>query len=303
MGGNVATPARAPGRRSLMSNVRVAAILGLDIPVRIASRFQKCCSGEWNFGPPDNTEDADAILVFGGDGTIHRHLARLVELQLPVLIVPLGSGNDFARALGLRSVNVALDAWKNFVSTRDNTRRIDLGRLASAVSERYFCCAAGIGLDGEIARRANLLPRWSRAAGGYALSLPSALLGFSSPVATIQSAEANSAQFNRQPITLAVFSNTKFYGGGMQVAPWARPDDGLLDLCLIPRMNKLRLIAYFPTIYSGKHLSVRGVSYCQSPHFLIETETPCDVYADGEYVCQTPINMSCVPSTLTVIVP
>ena len=53
---------------------------------------------------PNDSGSADAILIFGGDGTIHRHLAQLVKLQIPVLVVPRGSGNDFARALKLRSI-------------------------------------------------------------------------------------------------------------------------------------------------------------------------------------------------------
>src|SRR6202158_3924894 len=67
-------------------------------------------------GLPASSSDADAILIFGGDGTIHRHLPALVRLQLPVLIVPAGSGNDFARALKLRSMRDSLRVWRDFES-------------------------------------------------------------------------------------------------------------------------------------------------------------------------------------------
>ena len=76
---------------------------------------------------PAKPNEVDAILVFGGDGTVHRHLPQLVKLRLPVLVVPHGSGNDFARALHLRSVDDALPAWRQFVSGRGSVRLVDLG--------------------------------------------------------------------------------------------------------------------------------------------------------------------------------
>ena len=72
-------------------------------------------------------EPAEAALVFGGDGTVHRHLQRLHELEIPVLVVPTGSGNDFAYALGIRTVADALAAWKKFAAGQGNVRAIDLG--------------------------------------------------------------------------------------------------------------------------------------------------------------------------------
>ena len=67
------------------------------------------------------------ILLFGGDGTIHRHLGQVVRLGLPVLVVPAGSGNDFARAFGLRRVRDSLAAWQKFCGGAGNVRAIDLG--------------------------------------------------------------------------------------------------------------------------------------------------------------------------------
>ena len=146
-------------------------------------------------GLPASTSAADAILILGGDGTVHRHLAQLHALQLPVLVVPCGSGNDFARALKLRRVRDSVDAWRRFCSSQDNVRQIDLGVISRPDTENagrsaststglphYFCCVGGVGLDVEIARRANRLPRWIRRRGGYSLSLLPALLGFEPPV-------------------------------------------------------------------------------------------------------------------------
>src|SRR5579871_532152 len=155
--------------------MRAAAILGLGCSPKTLAPFQSDTTVEWHLGLPASPEDADVILLFGGDGTIHRHLGQLVRLALPVLVVPVGSGNDFASSLGLRRVRDALAAWKQFCAGLSRVRAIDLGVLICgndpAHRIHFFCTIAGVGLDGEVARRANQLPRWLRGHGGYFASL------------------------------------------------------------------------------------------------------------------------------------
>ena len=91
-----------------------------------------------------------------------------------------------------------------------------------------------------------------------------------------------------QPTTLAPFANTPVYGGGMKIAPLAKMDDGLLDICVVGGVDTFKLFCMFPTVYSGNHLKIREVAYSQATRVRVETEHPLDVYADGEYVCQTP---------------
>src|SRR6516225_3913362 len=113
--------------------MRAAAILGLGCSPKDLKPFQHDSSVEWRFGMP-NTGDADVILLFGGDGTIHRHLAQLVKLGLPVLVVPAGSGNDFASSLGLRRLRDSLAAWRNFCRGSASVRAIDLGVISAVPS-------------------------------------------------------------------------------------------------------------------------------------------------------------------------
>ena len=159
--------------------MRAAVIFGLGTSSADLKPFQDGSRSEWLHGLPASSGDADAILIFGGDGTIHRHLPALVRLQLPVLIVPAGSGNDFARALNLRSMRDSLRVWRDFESGKIQARAIDLGVIVpSAAPEHthYFCGVAGCGLDSAAARRANQMPRWLRGHGGYALALLPLLL-------------------------------------------------------------------------------------------------------------------------------
>ncbi|MGB6026276.1 MAG: diacylglycerol kinase family protein [Candidatus Sulfotelmatobacter sp.] len=269
---------------------------------------------------PAAADSADVVLLFGGDGTIHRHLGQLVNLGLPVLIVPAGSGNDFAGALGLGRVRDSLAPWRRFCAGRDNVRTIDLGVILPIGADaggvpstksqgrsapHYFCSVAGLGLDGEVARRANAVPRWVRGHGGYALTLVPTIFRFAAFPMKISTADQGTGwtTCSDQPTILAAFANTSTYGGGMKIAPRARMDDGQLDVCVIGGVDPFKLACLFPTVYFGRHLGIREVEYFQAARVRVETEAPFEVYADGEYVCRTPVEVSVQGNGLRVVVP
>ena len=275
-------------------------------------------------GMPGSRDDADAVVLFGGDGTVHRHLGSLVRLGLPVLIVPAGSGNDFAASIGLRTVRDSLAAWEKFCGGARNVRSVDLGVIAAVENTggapapdgvpaphgpRYFCCVAGVGLDGEVSRRANRLPRWLRGHGGYLLSLAPTIFTFAPltmKICTPTESAINSDGWTTRsdgPTLLAAFANTPFYGGGMKIAPQAKMDDGLLDVCIVGGLDPFKLFCMFPTVYSGRHLGIREVEYFHTARARIETERPLDVYADGEYVCRTPVEIGIHPGALKIVTP
>jgi diacylglycerol kinase (ATP) len=298
--------------------MRAAAILGLGCSAKNLKPFQSqagiTSATDWRIGMPSSADLTDIVLIFGGDGTVHRHLSQLVKLGLPVLMVPAGSGNDFARAFGLRRVRESLAAWRSFCAGQRNVRTIDLGMVIPvsaggaprALLERhYFCSVAGVGLDGEVARRANALPRWVRGHGGYALTLALTILQFAAFPMKILTPEKAGGWSTRsdQPTLLTAFANTSTYGGGMKIAPHAKMDDGQLDVCVIGGVDPFRLACLFPTVYFGRHLTIRQVTYFQTPSARVETETPLDVYADGEFVCRTPAEVGIAPRALKVVVP
>lgn len=292
--------------------MRASVVFGLDASEKNLKPFQKASDAEWQIGLPSNPSEADAILIFGGDGTVHRHLESLVRLRLPVLVVPCGSGNDFARALHLRNKKVSLAAWKAFASHGDNVVSIDLG-VITPISEgnlpsrpNYFSCVGGVGLDAEVARRANKLPRWLRGNGGYVLSLPAALFGFKATRMRFKVLKPDNPDAMttcaESAILLAAFANAPSYGGGMKIAPHAKLTDGNLDLCIIHDIHRFKLFCLFPTVYFGRHIAIQGVEYVKTSRLTVETQTPVNVYADGEYVCQTPIEVSVARNALPVIV-
>ena len=284
--------------------MRAAVIFGLGTSPSDLKPFQAGSRSQWLQGLPASSSDADAVLIFGGDGTIHRHLSALVRLRLPVLIVPAGSGNDFARALNVRSVRDSLKAWRDFESGKIQPRAIDLGVVAPSASpgtSHYFCGVAGCGLDSAVARRANRMPRWLRGHGGYALALLPLLLKL--PAFSMRLTEFNGKDHTEaEKLTLlAAFANTQFYGNGMRIAPQADFADGKLDICRISTMNPFKLFCMFPTVYFGRHLLNPEVEYSRAERIQVQTEIPLDIYADGEFVCQTPADISVAPGALQVI--
>jgi diacylglycerol kinase (ATP) len=311
--------------------MRAAAILGPGNVSKAVAEFQRATDVQWT----SLIEQADAVVIFGGDGTIHHQLCTLLDLAVPLLVVPCGSGNDFARSLGLRKIADSIAAWKEFSANGHSPKDIDLGLISGSrghqlnrtdgasvdgtveavrspfvnsgkpaehgAISRYFCCVAGIGLDSQINKRANRLPRWIRAHGGYALTATREFLRFA-PFPMKISNNGNAAAAFR-PTMLAAVANAPSYGGGMRIAPRAKLDDGKLDLCTVRRMDTLKLFCLFPTIFFGRHLGFQEVEYEQAESLRIETEYPRDVYADGEFVCQTPVEFSVARKALKVIIP
>jgi diacylglycerol kinase family enzyme len=217
----------------------------------------------------------------GGAGGAHGKNVRLIDLGV---IAPLGSAGG---ALALHS------------SARES-------------GARYFCCVAGVGLDGEVSERANRLPRWLRGHGGYVLSLAPAIFSFAAlRMKILTRADGGAAGAENpdwitrsdRPTLLAAFANTPMFGGGMKIAPQAKMDDGLLDVCIVGGVGAFKLFCMFPTIYSGRHLKVKEVEYFQAGRVRVETERPVDVYADGEFVCRTPVEVGVERAALKVVVP
>ncbi len=147
------------------------------------------------------------------------------------------------------------------------------------------------------------MPRWLRGHGGYALALAPAL--FKLPAYPMRITRWNNAGENRDEkprlTLLAAFANTQFYGDGMRIAPQADMADGQLDVCRISTMNSLALLGMFPTVYFGGHLRSPKVEYSKAERARVECDTPLEIYADGEFVCKTPADISVAAGALQVI--
>jgi diacylglycerol kinase (ATP) len=275
------------------------ALLHPDVPPNVVDRFRN--SGV-EIRIQDNLQDPanfSAALIFGGDGTVHRHLPQLHQQKIPTLVVPAGSGNDFAKALGIRSVEIALRAWQRFCADGKNVREIDLGVIRAAGEEILFGCVAGVGMDAEANARANRMPQWLKGRGGYVLAALQSLAAFKPVEMSVKTAQREI----RRPAFFVAVGNAHRYGGGMKVTPFALPDDGLLDICVVSKLNKLKLLCWVPTIFFGGHLRLKQVEYFQAELVRIETARELELYADGDFACKTPVEIGVLRRALRVIVP
>jgi diacylglycerol kinase family enzyme len=335
--------------------VRAVALLGPVAKEKHVRRFELAGVNLFAGNELDPTDQPDAALIFGGDGTIHRHLGGLALKQIPTLIVPVGSANDFARSLGGETVEKALAAWTRFCAAGDNICAVDLGTIepldeatpevsvawqgesleslhfvpdgprrdlpqmgerimqsqlrrldeaARAVSRTtMYACIAGTGLDAAVNRVTLKQPRWLRAHGGYVIALLQVLGGFRPPHVTL-SVEVDGQWQTRLdgPGFLIAAGNGPQYGHGMRLAHQARMDDGLLDICFVRPLNKLRLLRLFRVVYRGEHIAMKEVEYFQAPRLRLRTEPATEVFADGEYIGTTPVEIGVRRNALRVIV-
>lgn len=239
-----------------------------------------------------------AVVIFGGDGTLNRYLALLHAAHVPLLMFPTGSGNDFAMANGIFTANDAMSAWQAFRNGGTQAVDTDLGcvRLGDAV--RWFSCGLNIGLDADAAVRTNRLPNWLKSRKGYFIGGMMAVLRYQPQTLHI---EGDLIPTIAEAGWFVSVSNTPTYGGGLKIAPAARIRDGLLDITYLQPTDRLTLMRHFPKILSGTHVRLPIVHIFQTRRIKVGCDVTLPVYADGEYLGQTPVEVSVVPAAIRVI--
>ena len=246
-------------------------------------------------------EQPDVVLIFGGDGTVNVHLNQLANTGIPVLVVPCGSGNDLARVAGLDSIDAALRLWTRFWSGERSVAPVDLGLISSPnlPQPRYFSCCANIGLDADAARRTDAMPDWLKSHGGYFAGGLMALANYLPQVMTVLSEERE----HIEPGWFVSISNTPTFGGGLKIAPQASVADGRLDVTFVSaeKFSRAALASHFPKIFSGRHVGLDGLEIFKTCALDIETPSPQAVYADGEYITETPCRIEVAPGALRLL--
>lgn len=239
------------------------------------------------------------LAIVGGDGTLSSVLDQIVDAGVPVVLVPAGTGNDLARALGLpyESSSAAVVAAAELALT-GVPRRIDVGVAETKDGIRQFLTVAALGFDARVSERTNRL-RWPRGTARYYLALAIELARLRPVPFTIS---IDGAPRQHLPGTLVAIGNTASYGGGMPVCPAAEPGDGLLDIIHVAPMGRVKLIRLFPLLLRGRHTERAEVT--SSTAGAIDVDAPgLAVYADGERLGGGAVRFSLRPGALTVLVP
>ncbi len=237
-------------------------------------------------------ERPDLVLVVGGDGTVRDVTEGLLRSGYagPVGLLPGGTGNDLARTLGVpRPLEKALA-----VALAGVEREIDVWSW----NDTCFINVAGVGLDAAVAREVNTRFPSMRGALPYLLALMTVLPRLQPQRLRLTHAEGEW----EGSVWLAAFGNGRCYGGGMQIAPSAEPDDGLLDVVLVGHVSRMELLRELPGIFKGRHV--------RHPRVVSLRVTACGVEAveqdatiDGELIGRTPARIVLAPGKLRVRVP
>lgn len=235
-------------------------------------------------------DGVDTVVSLGGDGMVHVAVQALAGTEVSLGVVPLGTGNDFARALGIPTGDPLAAAD---VVVRDDPRRIDLGRSGDS----WFATVLAAGFDAAVNERANAM-RWPHGDLRYTLAALSVIRSWK-PVP--YRLEIDGAVREQEAMLLAI-ANTESYGGGLRIAADCDPADGLLDVILIKPVSRLEFLRVFPGVRQAKHLTHPAFERIQARR--ITASAPGVIaYSDGERLGPLPLDVECVPSALGVLVP
>lgn len=257
--------------------------------------------------------ERDVIVAIGGDGTLREVANGLLDAgagadaeaaaRLPAFaVIPAGSGNDFARDHGIPKD--PLEALTHLLETVHGRRcrRIDVIRFDGGEAAVN---SGGAGLDAAVAAAVNrsrikrLLGRLCLARLVYVFLMIRVLITWR-PADVVLEVDGVRHTFRR--VWLTAVTNIPSIGGGMRINPQASSGDGLLDVCVVHGISRLRLITAFPRVYAGAHASIRGVSFLRGTRIRIESASPLPVHADGEDAGTTPFGVRVEHRALDVVV-
>lgn len=236
--------------------------------------------------------EIDRLVLVGGDGLIHRALLPLAESGISVGIVASGTGNDFARSVGLprkrqAAVLVALGP----------TRAVDLLLIeASDGSVEWAATVVTGGFSGRVNARADRL-RFPPGQQKYTAATLHELRTLA-PVeisVTVSGAGRDDVRYG-PPCTFFAVGNTAHFGGGMAICPEARPDDGLLQVTHVDPVSSWRLLRMLPTVFFGRH--VRHPAVHTAAGTRVGVETVEELWADGELLGPGPVEIELRPGAL-----
>lgn len=234
---------------------------------------------------------ADVVAAAGGDGTYGEVLNGLVGTDAIMGILPLGTGNDFSRHLGLdTNLDRAVDTLFKGVP-----RPVDIGETQG----RYFLNVAGCGFDAVVAERVNRGYRHLHGTATYVAGVLQSLFSYK-PASFKVTLDGQEKAIKAMLCTVA---NSRSYGGGMMVAPDASIEDGLFDICLLKACGKWEFIRAFPRVFKGAHTTHPKVEMARAAHIRVETHPRLPVLVDGDVVGTTPVEFKMHKHAIRVMTP
>ncbi|MCA1780966.1 MAG: YegS/Rv2252/BmrU family lipid kinase [Dermatophilaceae bacterium] len=235
----------------------------------------------------------DRLVVVGGDGMVNLAVHALAGTDVPLVVIPAGTGNDTAVALGVPQGDPrkALD-----LMLTGATHTVDAARVTGADGEEsWFVGVLAGGFDAIVNERANAMT-WPRGSAKYTLAAMRELPLFR-PIPYRISIDGVAHDGGAMLVAVA---NSTSYGGGMKVVPGALIDDGLLDVLILGPLSTTTFLRVFPRVFSGGHISHPAITLVRGRH--VELDAPGIVaYADGERVGKMPRAIDVVPGAMRMV--
>lgn len=220
-----------------------------------------------------------AIIVIGGDGTVHEVVSGLVQKEVALGIIPAGSGNDLARSLGVPfDVEMAVERILS-----GDVRPIDVPKVGG----RHYISIAGLGFDGMVAQATNqskskrYLNKLGLGGMSYVMNIFKVLLTYKPSTASIV-VDGKMREF--KDVWLIAVANMPYYGGGIKICPSAEGDDGQLDICVVSGIGRWELLFVFPLAFNGRHVAHRNVTMLRGCAVQIHSKKPLVMQCDGEVI-------------------
>jgi diacylglycerol kinase (ATP) len=232
-----------------------------------------------------------AILLAGGDGTVHEAIPTIEEIALPFGLLPCGRGNDFARNIG-----ISLDLKSNCdIPSNPSIRKIDLPTLNNIPFGSIAC----VGFDATVNKLARAKKGYFSGTLGYIICVLKALREFKPFEIEIEI----DGYIWKGPVMMVAIANGPFYGGGMKIAPNSIMNDGQLDICIVEEVSKWELLREFPKVFSGAHITHPKITLRTGKKIKVISDEYREIFADGEYVGKLPAECCIGNKTIHIMLP
>lgn len=240
-----------------------------------------------------SNQEISGLIAVGGDGTSQLGVNLCMPNQLPMGLIPAGSGNDQARQLGIPrdSIPAAVDF---LVAHLDKPRRVDAMRVKTSTREFWSLGSISAGFDALCADRANSLA-WPKGSNKYVAAMLLELPRFN-PIEYQIEADGKKRSFKAM---LCGVANVKNFGGGMKISPNSEIDDGEVEVFILHEVSRARLLRIFPTVYEGKHLGFPEVEIFKAKSVSISNDA-FPMTCDGELIGPAPFSVQVHPGALSV---
>jgi diacylglycerol kinase (ATP) len=238
-----------------------------------------------------DSSEVEGVIAVGGDGTLFEVINGLFQrdesVPLPVGQIPVGTGNSFIKDLGIESIEDAVEKILNA-----NLRRVDLGKFSCSDGTYYFVNILGAGFVSNVA---------SRAAKYKKLGAFSYVLGVLGELATLNATplriDIDGETYEREAIFVEI-CNSRLTGGNMIMSPDSILDDGLLDVVIVSKVTRRKLLRLFPTLFKGTHVHNESVEVVRGKHITVESTELLGLNIDGETFGKTPMEINVVPGAI-----